>query len=85
VVGTKQADAIIQNIYDTFPISLIDTFNPAIVQEAARLKAAGKMSFADAILVATAQCSGAIIVTCDHIELEPIERQGHIPFLWIRP
>jgi predicted nucleic acid-binding protein len=85
VAGTEQADAIIQDIYDTFPISIIETLNPDIVREAARLKAAGKMSFADTILVATARCTGATIVTCDHVELEPVERQEHIPFLWIRP
>jgi predicted nucleic acid-binding protein len=84
-IGTEQADAIIQDIYDTFPISIIETINPVIVREAAHLKALGKMSFADTILVATASYSGATIVTCDHIELEPVERQGHIPFLWIRP
>jgi len=84
-VGTEQADAVIREIYDTFPVSIIETLNPAIVREAARLKALGKMSFADTILVATARYSGATIVTCDHIELEPVERQGHIPFLWIRP
>jgi len=85
VVGIEQADAVIRKIYDTFPISIIETLNPTIVREAARLKALGKMSFADTILVATARYSGATIVTCDHIELEPVERQGHIPFLWIRP
>jgi predicted nucleic acid-binding protein len=83
--GTEQADAVIQDIYDTFPISIIETLNPAIVREAARLKAIGKMSFADTILVATARYTGATIVTCDHVELEPVERQEHIPFLWIRP
>jgi predicted nucleic acid-binding protein len=83
--GTEQADAIIQDIYDTFPISIIETLNPAIVREAARFKAMGKMSFADTILVATARYIGATIVTCDHVELEPVERQEHIPFLWIRP
>ena len=85
VVGTEQADAVIREIYNTFPISIIETLNPTIVREAAHLKALGKMSFADTILVATARYSGATIVTCDHIELEPIERQGYIPFLWIRP
>jgi len=85
VVGTEQADAVIREIYDTFPISIIETLNPTIVHEAAHIKALGKMSFADTILVATARYSGATIVTCDHIELEPIERQGYIPFLWIRP
>jgi len=85
VIGTEQADKIIQDIYDTFPISIIETLSPAIVREAALFKAAGKMSFADTILVATAVCHGAAIVTCDHIELEPIDKQGIVPFLWIRP
>ena len=84
-VGTEQADAVIQDIYDTFPISIIETLSPDIVHEAARLKAAGKMSFADAILVATAVCTGATVVTCDHIEFEPVEKQKMVPFLWIRP
>ena len=84
-VGKERADSIIQNVYDIFPVSIIETLNPAIVREAARLKATGKMSFADTILVATARCIGATIVTCDHVELEPVERQEHIPFLWIRP
>jgi predicted nucleic acid-binding protein len=84
-LGTKQADAVIQNIYDTFPISIIENLNPAIVREAAHLKAVGKMSFADTILVATARYTGATIVTSDYVELEPVEQQGHIPFLWIRP
>jgi predicted nucleic acid-binding protein len=84
-LGTKQADAVIQNIYDTFPISFIETLTSDIVREAARFKAEGKMSFADTILVATAVCTNATIVTCDHVELEQIEKQGIVPFLWIRP
>ena len=84
-IGTEQADAVIREIYDSFPISIIETLNPSIVREAARLKALGKMSFADTILVATAHYNGATIVTCDHVELEPVEKQGIIPFLWIRP
>jgi predicted nucleic acid-binding protein len=84
-LGTERADAIIQDIYDTFPITIIETLNPDIVREAARFKASGKMSFADTILVATAVYTGATVVTCDHVELEPVEKQGIVPFLWIRP
>lgn len=84
-VGKKQADAIIQDIYNKFPISIIETLSPDIVSEASRFKAEGKMSFADTILVATAVCNNASIVTCDHVELEPVEKQGIVPFLWIRP
>ena len=83
-VGTEQADAVIREIYDAFPISIIETLNPAIVREAACLKALGKMSFADTILVATARFTGATIVTCDHTEFDPVDKQGIAPFLWIR-
>ena len=83
--GHELADAIIRGIYDTTPISIIEDLTPDIVREAAYFKAKGKMSFADAILVATARCTGATVVTCDHVELQPVEQHEHIPFLWIRP
>jgi len=83
-VGIKQADEIIQNIYDTFPISFIENLSPDIVREASILKAEGKMSFADTILVATAICTNTTIVTCDHSEFEMIEKQEAVPILWIR-
>jgi predicted nucleic acid-binding protein len=83
--GHELADAIIRGIYEDSPISIIEELNPAIVREAAYFKATGKMSFADSILMATARYTGATVVTCDHVELEPIERQGQISFLWIRP
>ena len=83
--GHELADAIIHGIYNTTPISITENLTSAIVREAAYFKAKGKMSFADAILVATARCTGATVVTCDYVELEPVERQEHIPFLWIRP
>jgi predicted nucleic acid-binding protein len=85
VVGSESADDTIRTIYEDLSISIIEELNPAIVREAAYCKATGKMSFADAIFVATARYTGATAVTCDHVELEPVERQGQIPFLWIRP
>ena len=59
VAGAENADTTIREIYNHFPISIIQTFTPDIVREAAHLKARGKMSFADTILVATAHCTGA--------------------------
>jgi predicted nucleic acid-binding protein len=84
-VGSEEADKAVLDIYNSFSVTVIETLSPAIVREAAYFKATGKMSFADAILVATARCTGATIVTCDHAELEPIEQREHISFLWIRP
>ena len=84
VVGSDSADAMMSEIYNSFPITFIETLSPSIVQKAAHLKALGKMSFADTILVATAHCTGSTIVSCDHVELDTVERQENIPFLWIR-
>ena len=85
IAGNENADATIIEIYNHFPISIIQALTPDIVRKAAHLKARGKMSFADTILVATAHCVGATIVTCDHVELGPVELEKQIPFLWIRP
>ena len=56
-----------------------------IFTEASRFKAKGGMSLADAILLATASCNNATVVTCDHHELDIIEKTEHLPFLWVRP
>jgi predicted nucleic acid-binding protein len=85
VDGLDRADAFIKEIYNTFPVNITESLDPAIVREAACLKAAGKMSLADTILVATAFCTGATVVTCDHVDLEQVEQQKHISILWIRP
>ena len=84
IAGIDRANAIIHEIYSTFPLTVIESIGPDIVREAARLKADGKMSFADTILVATALYTGATLVTCDYIELKPVEQKEKIPFLWIR-
>ncbi|MCL2879724.1 MAG: type II toxin-antitoxin system VapC family toxin [Treponema sp.] len=84
-VGAEEADATIQNIYNDFPVTVIETITPKISREAAYYKSSGKMSFADSILIATAKCINAVVVSCDHAELESVEKQGLIQFLWIRP
>lgn len=85
VEGSEKADDIINGIYESFPISIIESNTPEIIREASYLKAVGRMSFADTILIATAICSNATVVTCDHVELEPVEQKGRVSFLWIRP
>jgi len=79
----KGAD-IVSGLLD-LPCRIIETLHFDIIREAARIKAVNKMSFADTLLVATAHCTGATVVTCDHLELEPIEQLNRVNFLWIRP
>jgi predicted nucleic acid-binding protein len=80
-VGSDAADAIIQDIYDNWPVTVIELLNRPIVREASCLKAEGKMSFADTVLVSTALHTGATIVTSDWTELEPTAVLGVIPFM----
>jgi predicted nucleic acid-binding protein len=70
---------------NSFPIEVIDTISPQIYHEAARLKAAHKMSIADAIGIATAESLNATFVTSDHHELDAVEQHEAIDFCWIRP
>jgi len=83
-VGLEKAEEVFRLVY-SLPITIIETVDCAVGEEAARLKAEGGMSLADTFLVATASYTGATVVTSDWEELEPIAAQGRIPFLWIRP
>jgi predicted nucleic acid-binding protein len=84
-VGSDRADALIRRIYDEWPVTVIEPLDRAVVREAAYRKAAAGMSLADTFLVATAACTGATLVTSDWTELEPVAKQGEIPFCWTRP
>jgi hypothetical protein len=49
------------------------------------LKVAYSISLADSIACAVAKEFSAILVTSDHSELELLEQQKSIPFLWLPP
>ncbi|MDR2096629.1 MAG: type II toxin-antitoxin system VapC family toxin [Treponema sp.] len=66
-------------------IKIIENISQTFFHEAARLKAAHKMSFADAIGLAIAIELSGQFVTSDHHELEEVERQESISFLWLPP
>jgi hypothetical protein len=42
------------------------------------------VSLVDSFTLATANCLSGTLVTSDHHELEQVEQQELIPFLWIR-
>jgi len=83
-VGAEYTGEVFRRVY-ALPITVIDPMGAGIAEEAARLKAAGAISLADAFCAATAAYTGATLVTSDWGELEPIAEQGNIPFLWLRP
>jgi predicted nucleic acid-binding protein len=67
------------------PITIIETLSKDIAFEAGRIKASHKMSLADSFLLATATAYAATVVTSDYGELEAVQQNMPIPFLWIRP
>ncbi len=51
---------------------------------AARWKARGRLSLADAIALAVAEIRGLRLISADHHELDPLEAAGLIQVEWIR-
>jgi PIN domain nuclease of toxin-antitoxin system len=68
-----------------YPITIINTISEYVFFEAARLKAAYKLSLADAIGLGTAIELSAQFVTADHHELEKVEHQEALSFVWLPP
>ena len=84
VKGRDYANTFLENLYSSSVIVLHEV-SLDVIREAGRFKTSYSMSLGDTILAATAHCTGYTIVSCDHVELGPVERQEIIPFLWIRP
>ncbi|GHU62656.1 hypothetical protein FACS189445_5750 [Spirochaetia bacterium] len=67
------------------PITIIGTISQDMAFEAGRIKVSHKMSLADSFLLAAATVYAATVVTSDYGEMEAVEHNMPIPFLWIRP
>lgn len=81
--GEEFAEKILKIVEDSF-IKKSDVLTDSIFRQAGKLKASYKISLADALALAQAIVDDAIIVTSDHHELDTVERDGNIRFLWIR-
>ena len=76
-----------ENILKTIEKSCIivsEVLTDDIFRQAGKLKAAFKISLADAIALAQAKVDNAIIITSDHHELDSVEKGTDIKFQWIR-
>jgi predicted nucleic acid-binding protein len=80
----EDAANIMLDIITTIPVSIISEITDEVFKEAGRLKAAYKMSLADAIVLAETSVSGGAILTADHHELDIVEENENISFVWIR-
>jgi PIN domain nuclease of toxin-antitoxin system len=75
---------IVLDMVQHYSIKIVDTISEQVFQEAARLKAAYRISLADCIGIATALELSGQFVTSDHHELEALGKNEPIPILWFR-
>jgi len=81
--GKEQADLMLYEVKKR-PIEINAEITDEIFNEAGRLKASYKISFADSFALAQAIVLGGELLTSDHHEFDAIERQEDIRFQWIR-
>jgi predicted nucleic acid-binding protein len=79
-LGKEKAAAILERIYAA-PIKIIETISAPVYREASRLKAAYKMSLADAVGLATAINLKGFFVTSDG-EFEEAGEREQAPLIW---
>ena len=81
--GQAKAEEVLAKIL-ALPITVIENLSEAVFKEAGRLKAVYSISLADAIALTEAKTRNAQLVTSDHHEFDPIEKQKDVKFYWIR-
>lgn len=81
--GEEAARKTLEKI-DDLPIQIIRGLDDQIFHEAGRLKASYRISLADSIAAACAKVKTCPLVTADHHELDPLDEEGVLEFLWIR-
>ena len=81
-LGSEQAEIILENILVS-PIQIVPAISDTIFHNSARLKSSYKCSLADTIGLATAIEVSGHFVTSDHHELETVDKNESIPFLWL--
>jgi len=82
-VGKRSADEILSEIKKR-PIEINAEITDEIFEEAGRLKATYKISFADSFALSQAKAVNGRLLTSDHHEFDVIEGKEGIVFDWLR-
>jgi len=81
--GAAFADNILK-VVENSDIHIFDILTNELFNCASSFKASYKVSLADSIALAQATVENAILITADHHEMDEIERDGKLNFLWVR-
>ena len=81
--GKERADRTISEVKER-QLEINHEMSDELFNEAGRLKATHKISFADSIALAQASVLNAELLTSDHHEFDIVEKSEQIRFHWIR-
>jgi predicted nucleic acid-binding protein len=83
-IGSQHAEEILESVRAS-SIHVVGALDDErIFREAGRIKASYKLSLADSVVIAYAASENCILVTSDHHEMDAVEHNEEIEFLWIR-
>lgn len=80
----NEAAAMILRVVEDANVEIIWSLTEAEWIAAAKWKAHGRLSLADAIALAIAETRNIKLVSADHHELDPLEADGLIQIEWLR-
>jgi predicted nucleic acid-binding protein len=80
---TATAQQLVDDVYG-LPLTVVEALDRALMQHAGGFKATYRVSLADSVALGLAQQHNAHLVSSDHHEFDPIERDGKARFRWIR-
>jgi predicted nucleic acid-binding protein len=81
--GAEAAQAAWASTLD-LPLELRRDVDDTFIKRVGTFKVEERVSFADAFALALTERLQVPLVTTDHHEFDPIERKGHLQFLWLR-
>jgi predicted nucleic acid-binding protein len=77
------AQQLADDVYG-LPLTVVEALDRILMQYAGGFKAAYRVSLADSVALGLAQQHSAYLVSSDHHEFDPIDRDGKARFWWIR-
>lgn len=81
--GEETAETMVEDVQQ-LPITIEDRVSPALMREAAKIKASYKVSYADAFASGLAKIRRGTLVSADRSELAHLESAAVIEVLWVR-
>ena len=81
--GEAAAESFLSELKES-KLKIISHITDKVFLQAAKLKAKGRISLADAILLAQSMVLKASVVTADHHEFDALEGSENLSFAWFR-